>query len=103
MLSNFLTLDIVNVFPFVDEVLIQYTLQEAYEDYTTPQSLIQVNARACIFALYALMSTHFNQEDASTVVNAEDYAREAKRLLIWGGIEEPTIITLQTATLLVSK
>jgi hypothetical protein len=101
-LSRFLTQDIVDVFPFVDEVLIHHTIQPAYEVGQTPQDRGQINAKACVLALFALMSTHLEHEDTTSPMSPDEYSKEAKRLLISEGIEEPTIVTLQTIVLLVS-
>lgn len=101
-LSQFLTQDVVDVFPFVDEVLIHHTIQAAYEVGHTPQNRGQINAKACVLALFALMSTHLDQGDTTSTTSPDEYSKESKRLLISEGIEEATIVTLQTVVLLVS-
>lgn len=102
-LSQFLTQDIVGVFPFVDEVLIHHTIQTAYEVGQTPQNRGQINAKACVLALFAVMSTHLDHGDTTSPMSPNEYSKEAKRLLISEGIEEATIVTLQTIVLLVSR
>ena len=104
MLAEFLTLDFIDTFPFVEDVLAKDTVEAAYQDCGhAPASLAQLNAKACIFAHFAIMIAHLDQVDSTPLGDPDDYAREAKRLLILDGHEVLNIITIQTLIILVSQ
>ncbi|OAQ98754.1 hypothetical protein LLEC1_07403 [Akanthomyces lecanii] len=91
--------DLILIFPVVDEVLIEETVNLVYATNGTP-SLPHISAKACVLALLTLTSLHFPEVKATKYVDIAGFAKAAK-LLIAECLEDTSLTTLQTYCLVV--
>lgn len=101
-LSEFLRSDLSHSFPIVDNVLFQQTMETAYGPCCDPPTLKQLNARSCVYAFLALMSSHFSNLRVAYMVDGDECINEAKILLLSDTMEDSSMETLQTIIMLVS-
>lgn len=100
--SEFLRSDLSHIFPMVDNVLFQQTIETAYEPFCNPPALKQLNARACVHAFLAFTSSYFNNLRVAYMVDGDECVNEAKILLLSDAMEDSSLETLQTIIMLVS-
>ncbi|PNY27565.1 transcriptional regulatory protein [Tolypocladium capitatum] len=99
LLQAFLCSEFRQVFPLVDRVLFEETVQLAYGPQSTPQPLEHISAKACVFAFVSIASCHFPDNDAVEYVDCYASAKEAQMLLS-DFLEDTSITTLQTIFML---
>ncbi|KAK4152099.1 hypothetical protein C8A00DRAFT_44791 [Chaetomidium leptoderma] len=69
------------IWPAVDAVLFQRTIEVAYDERTGPCSLEPVASRACIFSFLALLSLHHMYPKSMPSLDSEECAMQAQYLL----------------------
>ncbi|OAA77786.1 Transcription factor [Akanthomyces lecanii RCEF 1005] len=94
MINAFTKSDLILIFPIVDEVLIEETVNLVYATDGTP-SLQHISAKACVLALLTLASLHFPEVKATKYVDIAAFAK-ASKLLIAECLEDTSLTTLQT-------
>ncbi|KND87494.1 putative transcriptional regulatory protein [Tolypocladium ophioglossoides CBS 100239] len=99
LLRAFLCSDFRLMFPLVDRVLFEETIQLAYGPQSTLQPLEHISAKACVFAFLSLASSHFPDNEAVGHVDCDAFA-EAAQTLQSDFLEDTSITTLQTIFML---
>ena len=100
--DHFLVSDLRNVFPFLDPVLFQDTLAQAYNDNAGMRALHHISAKSCVFAFLAFCGAHFSETAAGSQVDCHKYAMYSQTLFS-SILEDVSLATLQTMIMLVSK
>jgi hypothetical protein len=90
------------IWPAIDTVLFQHTIDMAYDDRAGRCSLESTAARACIFAFLALLSLHHMYPTSMPSLDSEDCAVQAQYLLPQV-LHETTLEGLQTCFMIVSS
>lgn len=100
LFAQFLKSPVRLVFPVLDRVLFPETIKAAYELWTETPTLRAITAKACVFAFLSIKFTFLNESTPSSGEDGDIYALKAEGILN-EGLEEVSIVTLQTALLLV--
>ncbi|KAJ3474873.1 hypothetical protein NLG97_g9657 [Lecanicillium saksenae] len=98
LLDAFLKADLLLIFPLVDEVLIEETVNLVYDTDGTP-SLQHISAKACILALLTMLAVNFSEVKASKYVDIDTFSK-ASKILIAECLEDTSLTTLQTYLLI---
>jgi hypothetical protein len=67
--------------PFVDPVLFEHTLRQAYEPDCGARTADAVSTKACIFAFLSIAETHFTISGSGPSIDMDAYASEARALM----------------------
>lgn len=89
------------IFPFIDTVLFQRTLDLAYEPWDGPPSLRPITAKACVFAFCSVLSSLNEAEGTAPAIDGDDCAVKAQYLLPQI-LQDTTLPGLQTILMIVS-
>lgn len=100
LLQTFLESDLCLLFPVIDHVLFENTINLAYEVGSKAQSTERLTAKACVFAFASFMGVQPEYTAFKTGVEIDSYASEADRLAR-SMIEYPSLTMLQTMLMLV--
>lgn len=101
MIDVFIKSDLILIFPIVDEVLIEETVNLVYATDGTP-SLQHISAKACVLSLLTLVALNFSEVKATKYVDIVSFAK-ASKLLIAECLEDTSLTTLQTYFLVVRR
>ncbi|RDA87481.1 hypothetical protein CP532_2790 [Ophiocordyceps camponoti-leonardi (nom. inval.)] len=101
LLATYLASDFRLVFPLVDGVLFEQTIELAYGPATTSSNIDGRSARACVFAFVSIVNSRFLGADVQLVVDGHACAAEAQALL-GDMLEDANMTTVQTLLILLT-
>ncbi|KAI5464261.1 hypothetical protein BGZ63DRAFT_439435 [Mariannaea sp. PMI_226] len=87
------------VFPVIDRVLFEETVNLAYEDWASPPSQDHISAKGSVLAFLSIMCLFQGKVQSLSTVNGEAYAAKAYHLLS-DVFEDASIVSLQTVFML---
>lgn len=87
------------VFPAIDTVLFQESVNLAYEPWEGPLSLERISAKGCVLAFLAIMCVFNGDSTWRPIVDSDECAIKAHYLLS-NMVEDASIVTLQTVFML---
>lgn len=101
LFTQYINSDYSMVFPVVDRILFEETIQIAYSPHSDTDSDEYLCAKACVFAFVAVSNSEFPLPSGSLKLTSDQYTKEAQ-ILLADVMENTSLAALQTCFMIVS-